>query len=284
MENNTRTLYGLGLETALLLGLPAPMMAHTTLNELLNINPGQVPALGNTPTMRYIALDRGGLTMVSGADGTPLPSSSQHQSTDASGFTLLPFVLRLAGNDLSTTDRTKYALRRLEQHGGQTYVAYYLRRIDFTGVSVDYKYTTVDTNGNETTTDYVPTEANLNPTPQQLASDGTNKPTGDYVTASAILDVSLQAADCQEILNAAKIIYNDERYAIITNMLLVSGFDQTMQTPIDTGSGTVPMLECNAAQVTHFYNTFQPVNYEKDGITTTLEVGGSEPLMKLAQS
>lgn len=285
MENNTRSLYGIGLETALLLGLPAPVLANTTLNEKLNINPGVVPSVGSPPTMRYFALDRGGVTVVTGADGSPLPSGAQHEPVDASAFTLFPFIMRLAGSDLAVADRAKYALRRLETHNGQNYVAYYLKRMDFTGVAVGYKCTTVDpVTGNQTVTDYVPTAANLNPVPQQLSPTGTNKPTGDFVTASAVLDVSLSGADCQELLNCAQIIYNDTRYAILTNILLTSGFDQTMQSPVDTGTGTFPMLEANACQITHFYNTFQPVTYEKNGITISLEVGGTEPMMLLAQT
>jgi hypothetical protein len=285
MENNTRTLYGIGLETALLLGVAPPMLANTTLNELLNINPGQTPAAGTPPTMRYFALDRGGVTVATGADGSILPAGAQHQSTDAGGFSMFPFLMRLAGSDLDPATRAQYALRRIETHGGLQYDTYYLRRMDFADVAVTYKYTTVDpTSGAETTTAYVPTSANLNPVPQQLSSSGTNRPSGDYVTASSVLNVSLSASDCTELLNCAQIIYNDPRYAIITNMLLVSGYDQTMQTPSDTGSSSFAMLEANCAQITHFYNTFQPVTSEKDGIAISLEVGGTEPLMNVSSN
>lgn len=282
MENNTRTLYGLGLQTALFTGLATPMMTYTTLNELLDINPGIVPTLDNQPKMRYFALDRGGVSVVPGSDGTPLPYGAQHQSTDAAGFSMFPFVLRLPANDLAAADRAKYGLRRLEVHNGTTYVAYYLKRIDFTGAAVLYKYTTVNSDGSTTVTNYVPTQANLNPVPQALSSTGVNKPTGDSVTASTTLDLSLSADDCTEILNAATIIYNDERYAILTNIALVSGVDATLASPSGVGADQIQMLEVTAAQVTHFYNTFQAITYDKSGVTISLNVGSTEPLMKLA--
>lgn len=281
MEQMTRTVYSAALQTALYMNLPVPIKPNSTLNERFSVQQGQLPTIDNPPRARYYSLGIGGHTFTVGADMIPKPEPIQHRATDAAAFKPLPFVLRLPTNDLSPTDRAKYALRRAEVWQGQTYFAYYLKRIDFTGVTVDMQYKTVDSQGNVTTTEFVPDSSNLNPTPPTLSSTGVNLTTGDYVSADARIDLSLSAEDCQELLNVATIIYGDPRYAIVSEVLLCSGVDQAVQASTGVGNGTFSFMEAIASQVMTFVSSFIPVSFMNNGADINLDVGATEPLLNL---
>lgn len=279
MESITRTVYGSALQGALYLGLPVPIKANSTLNERFNIQAGQLPTLENPPKARYWAIGNGGHKFDVGEDGIPKPDPIQHRATDAAAFHPIPFVMRLPENDLTQTERTKYALRRLEQWRGTTYVCYYLKRIDFTGVNVELKMKTV-VGGNETTTEFVPTSDNLNPQPPTLSNTGVNLTDGTYVSADARVNLAFTKLECDELVNVANIMYGDARAAIVSEILFVSGVDQAVQVS-GPGNSTFNFMEAIAAQVTSFVNTFIPVNYLNNGTGVLLDVGATEPLLKL---
>lgn len=281
MENITRTVYGSALQSALYLNLPVPIKPNSTLNEKFGIQAGVLPTIDNPPRARYYAIGNGGHKFTVGADGIPKPEPIQHRATDAAAFNHIPFVMRLPANDLSTADRLKYGLRRIEVWQGQQYVCYYLKRIDFTGVTVDMQLHTV-VNGQETVTEFVPTADNLNPQPPVLSSTGVNLTDGNYVAADARIDLSLTAADCAELINVANIIYQDARAAIVSEAMIVSGVDQAVQVS-GSGNSSFSFLEVIAAQVTSFVNTFIPVNFLNNGADILLDVGATEPLLNLTQ-
>jgi hypothetical protein len=83
-------------------------------------------------------------------------------------------------------------------------------------------------------------------------------------------------------VNCANIIYGDPRYAIISEIGLVSGVDSVVNVPATAGSFN--MTECIAAQINSFINTFIPMNYMNDGTTINLNVGSTEPLFQLAST
>jgi hypothetical protein len=282
MENITRTIYGSALQSALYLNLPVPIKTNSTLNEKFGISAGVLPTIDNPPRARYFAIGNGGHKFTVGADGVPKPEPIQHRATDAACFHHIPFVMRLPDNDLSPTDRLKYALRRLEVWQGVQYVCYYLKRIDFTGVTVDMQFKTVS-NGQETTTEFVPTADNLNPQPPVLSNTGVNLTDGNYVTADARIDLSLSAADCAELINVANVMYQDDRAAIISEAALVSAVDQQVQVA-GPGNSTFAFLEAIAAQVTSFVNTFIPVNFLNNGTDILLDVGATEPLLNISNT
>lgn len=280
MEQMTRTVYSAALQTALYTKRTVPIKTNSTLNERFSIQAGQLPTADNPPFAGYYSLGNGGHTFTVGADGIPKPEPIQHRSTDAAAFKPLPFVLRLPANDLSPTDRAKYGLRRQETWQGVTYIAYYMKRIDFTGVTVDMQYKTVS-GGVTTTTEFVPDSSNLNPTPPDLSSTGVNLTDGSYVSADARIDLSLSASDCQELLNVAQIMYNDPRAAIVSEILYCSGVDQSVDVSSGVGNGTFSFLEVIAAQVMTFVSAFVAVQFLNNGVDIILDVGATEPLLNL---
>jgi hypothetical protein len=279
VENITRTIYGSALQTYLLTGRTFSRKANSTLNEKFNIQKDTLPNSTSTPTLGYYAIGNGGHTWSAGAGGIGKPDPLQHIATDAANFNHIPFVLRTLDNDLTALERARYALRRIETIDGVQYAAYYLKRIDYTGVTVDMQLKTI-ANGVTTVSTFTPDSSNLNPTPQQLSSTGVNSTDGTYACATAKIDLSLDQDDCTELLNVAKIKYGDDSYAIISEVGLVSGVDQMVQAS-GQGNSTFQFNEAIAAQLISFINAFYPVKYLNTGIDIVLDVGATEPLFKL---
>jgi hypothetical protein len=283
MEQMTRTIYAASLQTSLFVNLPPPIPAHSTLNERFAILAGTLPTAGNPPKCAYYSLGNGGHTFTVGANGIPMPEPVQHRATDAAAYKPIPFVMRLPTNDLTTAEQANYCLRRIETWQGQNYVCYYGKRIDFTGVTVNQYYKTVDpTTGNVTTTAFVPDSSNLNPTPPDLSSTGVNVTTGDYVSADCQLDLSLSASDCTELLNVGQIMFGDPNAAIVSEVLLCSGVDYPTNVQSGVGNGTFVFTDAIAMQVMTFVDAFAPINFLNNGVDIILDVGATEPLLNLS--
>lgn len=280
MENITRTAYGSYLQTCLLMGLPFSMMANTTLNEKFGIQSGIAPDISERPTMRYYTIGNGGHKMTSGADGLSKPEPIQHRATDGAAFNHIPFVLREPEADLSNAERQNYGLRRQEQHNDVTYIAYYLKRIPMGSVVPALELKSV-VDGVETTNPFVPDSSNLNPTPPVLNPEGVNLTNGDYTTATAKLVLQLTPADVAELLNVASILYNDEGFAIISEIGLVSGIDRLVESP-GVGNTTITFNEVIAAQIVSHLNAFYPLNFANNGTEIIIDVGATEPLFSLS--
>ena len=92
-------------------------------------------------------------------------------------------------------------------------------------------------------------------------------------------DIDFDSFDAQEILNSAKILYGDEKYAFISEFGFVTGVDRMMASP--TESGSFPMKEVVAAQIFCHVSALQPIYNQKNGFEAMYEVGISEPLMVL---
>jgi hypothetical protein len=281
MENSTRTAWGAYLQSCLLQNLPFTMMPDTTLNEKFDVQSGVAPSLGVLPYQRYYCIGNGGHAMSVGADNIPAPQPLQHQATDAALFNHLPFIMRPVTSDLSASQMAQYALRQVITYGGVPYACYFLRRINYTGVAAQVNMNTV-ANGTTTTTPYAANSANLNPTPPALANGSVNVTSGDYLSAAAVVALSFSAQDAAELVNCANIIYGDPRYAIISEIGLVSGVDQIVSVPASGGSFNMNEVIC--AQICSFIDTFVTMNYMNNGTTINLNVGSTEPLFELASA
>lgn len=278
MEQTTRSVWGAYLQTCLLLKLQYAMMTDSTLNEKFNVQSGIAPAASVIPTQGYYCIGNGGHAMTVGTDGLTAPTPLQHEATDAALFNHLPFIMRPVASDLSQSQMAQYALRVVQPFQGVPYACYYLRRINFTNVAAQIQMNTV-ASGVTTVTPYVANTANLNPTPPSVANGQSNVVSPDYLTAAAILGLSFSQQDAAELVNCANIIYGDPRFAIVSEVGLVSGVDQVVQVP--SAAGSFNMTEVIAAQIDSFINTFIPMNYLNDGTTINLNVGSTEPLFQL---
>jgi hypothetical protein len=273
----TRTLASSYLQTCLLMNANFVLTPETTLNELYAIQNGVAPI--STPTLGYFAIGNGGHKITVGANGIPLTLPVQHAATDAALYNGLPFILRPINNDIDTASQANYALRRIETHGGNQYIAYYLKRLPVAGIAPTMQ--SINTvNGVSTAAIYTPTSANLNPTPPALNSAGVNLVSGNYVAASANMNIALSANDVAELLNVATVLYGDPAYAIISEVALCSGLDKVVQSAT-YGNATIPFKEAIAVQVISFINTYFALSFNSTGLDILLDCGSSEPLFSL---
>lgn len=279
MEHVTRTLWFSDLQSAMVRGAAYKWLKYTTLNEKFNVLPLQYPGAQAYTKLGYIALGRGGLGMETGADGQNYPKILQHKSTDAALFNHMPFSLRLLDNDLPAQYRARYALRQQVEYNGTAYWAYWLKRVDFSQADTDLFLKQTLADGTVTTTDVVPDESNLNPTPTDLTESGTNLLSGYSVIASTIISLPLDDFDIAEIRAASQIITQAADRAIVSELALCTGADQVINA--SSGTGTFPFTEAMGVQIATFVQALYPLDYINESLTDNLELGISEPLFQL---
>lgn len=283
MSKITRTIYGTTLQTELLLGLPHTHVDNTTLNERFDVFPRVLPTNSQVPTLHYIGIGNGGHRHMVGADSIPYTDPIEHDPTDAAAYRPIPFVMRPVGEDLSPAEREEYAMRRVETHGGQNYFCYYLRRLDLSGVTPTMLMnvpTAVGGGTGEPTivpSAFVPTGANLNPTPSPLAPVGTITTDGSYLTATAPLVLSFNLNQINELLNVGRIRWNNERMVVLSEFQFVAGVDQVVTS--NAGGVNVTYREAlEAIVVAHMTADYTMANINK-ALNHTVQLGAIEPLL-----
>lgn len=280
MELYTRAYPGLTMQIAQYFGIPLPILAHSTLNEKLGISASATLGTSELPRVAYFAVGNGGHGTTTGVNSFPLLNNKIHKTTDTGLFNQIPFVLRPVSNDLDSTQREKYGLRRVETHGGDDYIAYYLKRVDRSGLQIKVQNRDIDVNQVTTLSDFIPTSDDLSPVPVDLGNAGVNSVTGKYISASVNLTIAFNAFDAEEILNVVTILYGNENYGILSEGALVSGVDRTLPSP-DGAGGTITFNEVVCAQIANQIPLLQPVFSQRNGFDIIAEVGGVEPLLNL---
>lgn len=285
MSTITRTIFGAGINSALQSGIAYVPQEKSTLNEKFSIATNEGPGPDDYYRTNYIVIGNRGHRSVTGADGIPYTTANQHKATDAACFGHIPFVLREISDDLSPTERERYALRRQEEHNGRQYFAYYAKRLNLSSATVNMQETSIGDDGTQTTQPFVPTNANLNPVPLSDTEQESNVITasGNYVSASVPVTINFNAQDATELRNVARIIYGSEDYAIISEMAWVAGVERTVTGP-GPGSSNINYRELVGAQVTTFVTTYYQLNMQNNGFTFTADVGVTEPLFAIEES
>lgn len=275
MKSIQRTVLASSLLTAKLLGLPHDLVPYTTLNEKLGIQSGVTGDATVTPTMKYWAIGDMGHKFTPGANGRPYTTPVQHRPTDFAAFGQIPFVLRLPTDDLSPTLRANYGLRRTEVHNGTTYVAYYAKRLDLTDSVVTMQHVVIQ-DGTTTVTAFTPNEGNLNPTQPTVSPTAINLADGEYVMASAPVNIEYTQFDAAELMNVAKILYGDENQAVISEIMLCTGIDKPIG--ITTGTGNQNFNEVIMCQAYTHITAYYAIGFANQGFEFTVDIGFTEPL------
>jgi len=278
-SNVVRTGVAAVIQTCQYLGKAIEVIPNSTLNQKLSIQNDVTIASTEVPSVKYVAIGNGGHGFITGANNRVKWQALQHTVKNTALYNQLPFVLRLPTEDLSATERLKYRLRRLEPHNGTQYVAYYLRVLDLTEVEVSLQLRHVE-NGVTTSTLYVPTIEDLNPTPPSLTTGELVTTTGDYIASTATVPFVMTADDTTEFINAVKIIEGEDGYAVISEMATVSGVDRSVTGNFNGVSQSY--TEVIYAQITSFITTAWVMEYQTDGVTLTIDIGNVEPLLTVA--
>lgn len=279
MENTQRTIYAAYNQTCKELGFPITFPEYTTLNQALNIQyPYDYPA-DPDPILQYAVFGNGGNTFAQTTNGLNTPIPIQHLATDANLYNLLPLVLRETNNDLTPEEMAGYRLRTTMTINGVEYIAYYGLVLNTSTLAVTMN-SLQTSNGESTTSLFVPNASNLNPTPQNLTSLSVNTLTADYVNVNSLLPLLLSEAQVSEFINACNIIYGSPTAAVISEIGLCSGFDITA--PGTSNGANITYTEAVGVQVNSFVNCYYAMYYsQQNGLNLTFNVGATEPLMLL---
>ena len=270
-----RTIYGSELQTALLMKSTYAIRENTTLNEKFNILEGVTPD-DELPALSYYCIGRGGHKNLNGADGEPLTTLRPHQARDAALFKHMPFVMRPTTDDLDELERNKYGLRVTEVHGEVSYFCYYLKRLDLTEIVPELEYR-VASDGNTTVTPFTPARSDLNPTPVDLPVGGVSVATGESLAVKGTVEVMFDVTDAEELVNVAKILYDNELYAVVSEIGLCSGVDEVVPTTPIVGS-PYNLREAAAVQIATHVSCFYPLQFNNNGFRLKINLGASEPL------
>lgn len=299
----TRTIYGSTLQTVKALGFKLEVPEFTTLNQAIN-EPTIVDLLPSTATLgmeifdeynvdtdfdaistKYLAIGNGGHKNIQNPnDAVPYSVPVPHLATDSGLYNMCPWLVRPVTDDLSIEERKKYRLRRTIIRDGVLYSAYFLRVLEYSRSTPDLMVTTIE-NGEETSAQFVPTIENLRPSHPTENQDYHGK----YANVSAFVPVVMDAKEIKDFKEACRIMFGNERMAIISELAICSGVDKpvTQRYP-STGAQnpmTVPenqFFEVAACQVQVFISTYIPLAYADQEYSFTLDVGATEPLFGVA--
>lgn len=264
------------LQVVSYLGIPFEKKINTTLNQKFDIQPDAIIPPTVKPTLKCFTIGIGGHTYITGSTGIPLSQGIDHTSDNFGLYNHLPFVLRPINNDLIAADRARYCLRKVVLINGVNYYAYYGKRLSMEGVKVkETRRTVVD---GETQEDlFEPTEANLSPKPPAIPNTGVTTSSGEYLATSSIVPMPFTEKDVQELYNVAKIIYGDERYAIISEFGFCTGVDANVT--VNTPGGNVSFVEVVGCQLSAIISGHYELVFNSKGFDFSLEVGAVQPLL-----
>lgn len=237
---------------------------YSTLNEKFDHFHDE-PQPSGYPAIGFLAIGNGGHGLAAGNAGSAIFDRYQHEITDAALFNQIPFIMRPIDDDLSQTERAKYRFRVLKEYGGSYYWAYYLKKITFSSEEPQIEILQT-TNGVTTPTPFEPNASMLNPTPLEMLNGQVNDVPGRKLSVQTPIGFSLNADDIAEIISACEIIYSDSRYAVISEIAIVSGYDKAV---VSTEGGTsVPYTELIVAQCCNFVREF----FDLSSASTLLEL------------
>lgn len=278
IETVTRTIYSAHLSTCKLLNKPFTILPNSTLNQKYSLYQDEVPNSNEYPKLGYIGIGNKGSSYEVTSTGyvltTPVPHSPRH----ASLYNQIPFLIRPIDDDISSTERAKYRLRVPISLNNNTYIAYYLRTLDLTSVTPVVQIRNVN-NGVITTNTFTPTTGDLAPVAPNLNNINLNDPSGDYLVSTALVNFTLSATDITNIREACQLLYGDQRYAVINEIVLVTGVDKILS-GIAGSNGSINYTETIAAQVASFISSEMYILTENNQeLSIQLDLGSVEPLL-----
>jgi hypothetical protein len=247
MENVTRTIYSTHLQTCIRADKPVTIFTGSTLNEKWGVLPNSQLTAGMIPKDNYFAIGNGGADYTSGLTANP----KLHLPTHCSLYNQIPFIARPVHQDLPSTLKAKYRLRKVIN--GVAY--YFLKVIDKTGVTVTTEVRNV-VGGSVTPAPFSVADSDKLPVPPSNSSYVAGAPLLTYYLSTANVNIVLTPSDLTEIVNACALLFNNTTGPYVINEFAIcSG--------VDVGNTTEPIngtmytyTEVIAAQISAFLYKF----------------------------
>lgn len=278
MNKHQQTAYGIETLIYRLFGLPPIIDPYTTINERLSIMGDSRPTDTEPVTMSVLIAGNKGHKFAPGVQGIPLIGVVDHMATDASLYGPLPLALRPMDEDLSPTARTRYCLRKVLEHNGTNYYAYYGLRLPIGRDNISVQKVKVTRSDQGVTEEpFIPSNDNLFPEPPTLPDSGGITASDVSVRVNALLRVTLSASDIKEFVEAVKVLYDgDERYAVISEFGLCTGANRVVETS-STG-GTINFTESIGTCVYAFTMEHKALFYNTQELSIDFDLGNQIPL------
>jgi len=252
-DNSVKTIHHTKLELLERLKIAFAVDQYSTLNEKFNILTSESVPADEYPSIGYIAIGRGGHRNAVGVGDQGLTDTIEHSPTDAALKEHMPFIMREVANDLSVAEREKYRVRVEQDINGTMYALYYLRKMDFVSSNTETRVIEVANGVITSDEEYVPSVTNLDPPMVLVSNTLPNGTDGRFIVVKANISMELDSSDIQEIINAVRILHNNDlRYATISEVGIVSGFEKDI-----TGG----FKELTHAQIMNFVSTHQPLQF-----------------------
>lgn len=278
MEKSTRTGIGALIQTAQKHNLAYYYAPNSVMNKALEVFPDRLPDSTYLPYSQYLAIGDGAMTATNTEGGDvelwPIPHEPRHTGL----YKQLPWVIRAINKDLSVAERARFRMRKIIDIGGVKYVAYYLRKMDFSKTKASLEYRVIK-DGVVTTSPWEPQPSDQFP-PRPKVNPGQVYVTGDdYIAATAKSRVELSIWDISELVNVSNILKGVNKLMTITEMAVCSGKDETV--PGDFNGQIVNYTEAIGVQITDFLSTLLPPAFNRNGAALNLDTGSTEPLLAL---
>lgn len=255
--------------------IPLPF---STLNELFDIHTDETVADSDRYVTSYVCIGIGGHDFTYGSQNLPLNKTIPHLPRHTGLYYPMPFVLREVNDDLSSVERAKYRLRRLETINGKVYVAYYARKLDLSDTVVKAELRKV-VDGEVVAAPFTPALADLKPSKPTITENSVLTTTGDYVAATLKVVFSMTPAEIEEFHNVCMIKFGNIGYATISEVALVQGVDRAVSG--DFNGQMMQYTDVIGAQVAYFISSsFQTVTTNRE-INITMDLGNVEPLLEI---
>lgn len=277
MKNSKRNLNSSMILSAMAANRPYTPAPFSTLNEKFDINKEIMYGPYERPSLGYFVIGNGSRYFYNQDAEVPLTGNSQHRFRDFALFRHLRFALRLVEDDLSMERRRKYGLRRLEEHNGRRYWAYYLKRVEENHDPAK-AYSSIITDGIESRKEFESTIADLSPRKVEESNDDINVLQATKLSASVLISMHLDADEIQDIIDAAAIVEGDPNAAHISEIGLCWGRDYLSE--VQSGLGdTFNMMEAIGVQVGQFIRSDVALPSLNDSWTHTVDMGHSEAVI-----
>lgn len=267
-HTSVKTIWGAIVEASRRPGSTFTLLDYSTLNEHFQIEHGTAFPADKKPEIKYLVIGRGGHTNVPGNNG--LTDLNEHRIDNACLMEHLPLRAVPASADLPADERDKYRLRKLRTLAGNQWFLYYGMVIKDISTDIDVKIGT-KTDGGITYSDFESKPEQLNPKPVTITEGVRNRSTDKQISVKSPFPIKLTAADIGYIVEAVNLIHGDLRYAQISEMGIVSGFDKVVTS--NEGGSSVSYTEVIAAQVYNYLGVDIKLPYASSGITMNFRIG-----------
>lgn len=276
MKKSVRTIYGAVLDTAKRFNEPLPILPNSTLNQKFGIAEEETLRAGEYPHTQYFAIGLKGTIITALTNGLYKTAYREYNPSWASLLQHVPFVMRPADQPLTAAERENYRGRRIEEHNGQYYEAWYLRKLDTTSGSVGVELRRL-IDGNIVPSAWLPGLSELNPEPVAANPNQVIRTGDDYLAATRRFQLKFTPNEIQEVIDCVNIIYGDPDLANLTEFGLVSGVDRTIQG--NFGGINQNYTEAVYAQITDFVKSTISCPNSLLGATIFADAGSNEPLL-----